>query len=206
MRPLILLSALCWFAAPSLAAIVEFRFAGVIDAIDDPDHDFGGAVQPGDPVAATFLFDTTLLVDENPQDPGHGIYRVSQPSTLMLPSISATGCPCNPAILQVEDDVPTGYDVLVFGASAFAAPLNWTVTLAGPTTLFFGDAFPAQLHEFTSMRIWVWMPDSPASMTSIAYGTITSAVIVPDPHSLILLACVLPALIRGKGKVQCGTL
>jgi len=160
------------------AQLLTFEFSGTIESVYEPNGDFGGAVQVGDPFTVRYTFDTAAP-DLLPADPDTGWYAGPEAS-LLLPNVTHT--------------TTSGLEVrrrsLLFNTPS--GDLRYLATFVMPNPEFLSDAFPLGMPTFQSQYLDIYAFPGPGK----AHGTIASVVLVPEPASLLLTVLSLLAVGR----------
>ncbi len=189
MKPLMTSVALALaIAGPTLAsaAIVEYRFEGVIAGIDDPLQ--GAVFTVGDPVSGSVFLDTT---DERPADLTLGLYRTSDFVLDIGPSYSITGTQNGMSVFNnwggSLDGVNFGFAGPTLAGSAVNghSPDYFSMSNTGHVT-YENDALPLSFSGGTEPGTYASLRfDGDDNM--LVHSSLTAASTVPLPAPLVLL-------------------
>lgn len=158
----------------SYAVPILFEFSGTVSDVSENDGSFGG-LNPGDPFSAEFLLDDGSP-DLFPEDPAHGRYSIVGAS-VEIPNMIAT----QPGgVLDVSNDAT--FDSLVLDSIGVDFQIRGVFT--GEPTAMSSDAIST---EFPPMNITHVLNVFAMTGSDKFAGTITSAVITPEPSLLGLM-------------------
>lgn len=155
------------------AEAMTFEFSGMVINVSEAAHSFGG-LNLSDSFLAKFVFETTSS-DMLPADSANGRYGAISTS-LTIPHLNITQ---SGGVLDVTDGIE--FDSLTFASSGSDYQLR--AVFSGMPTAISSDAMPAAFPPMNNTHV---LNVFAASGDKFA-GTITSAVVTPEPTVLAMM-------------------
>jgi hypothetical protein len=192
---ILMLGILLFSGGLTQAELITIAISGHVTAINDMYSNLNGKINMGDAITGTYIYDSATP-DSNPDQNIGEYFNYASPAGISV-KIGEFAFQTNPNnvkfLVGTSNDNPSGEDVhwlasyhnLSLSNGALVAYINWQLNDSTRTALS-SDVLPLTAPNLSNWNFNNFRIDISRSGTGTIQGIITSAVLVPEPCSILL--------------------